>query len=635
MADERRRLQIFRNNPINVATSAEAKALIEGKKGELLDGELIVARYSASGDKAVLGVKGPSGMAYFDSAALETALQSVQAGKGISIDNTDANNPIVNVVLSGSTIGVGEIKLNDGTNDIVTMTGLTATNVTYDGENRNITKAAVTVDGAIAALDSAVDALNNMSIIGDGPITTSYNDDTNEWHVGININEESGLEVTASTVIIKQTSLTYGEGQLKFNIGGVNSTSVELDSSDLVYDASSSETYIADSANVGEALQKLDAKLASLSGKTTVYSGVDAISVTEGQSEGDIKKFDIGLTIAEDEKVLSQDENGLKTTLGIRLDAGEDGENARIVLYGIDEEEIASFDAGDLTKDAFLSGVTIVDTAEGDKAFQFVFKVVGKKGEEAPETIIVPTKDLLGDIQGGDGIDFNGAVVKIDLADQTNNKSVNLSLDGTTEGSKKLNVNVSTNEIAYTETPAEGAKKFTGSDNGSDIADATTTVSALNTLQDEIDAINSQSISGSGAIKITGTTSKTVSLEIADDSFLTQTGDKLDVTTSSISYDATGDTRFAVTGDNGVATGENVASMLNELQDEIDDINAKTHAVSGSNAITVETSGTDQKVDTVSLKLSASGDTTIGEANALVINNDGLFLSNIWDCGTF
>ena len=49
--------------------------------------------------------------------------------------------------------------------------------------------------------------------------------------------------------------------------------------------------------------------------------------------------------------------------------------------------------------------------------------------------------------------------------------------------------------------------------------------------------------------------------------------------------------------------------------------------VQGSNAITVSTKA--EKKQTVSLKLDGAAD------NALAVNANGLYLSNVWDCGTY
>ena len=62
--------------------------------------------------------------------------------------------------------------------------------------------------------------------------------------------------------------------------------------------------------------------------------------------------------------------------------------------------------------------------------------------------------------------------------------------------------------------------------------------------------------------------------------------------------------------------------------------------VQGSNAITVSTKA--EKKQTVSLKLDTTkdgnGDGTTPKpagANALTVNANGLYLSNVWDCGEY
>ena len=140
---------------------------------------------------------------------------------------------------------------------------------------------------------------------------------------------------------------------------------------------------------------------------------------------------------------------------------------------------------------------------------------------------------------------------------------------------------------------------------------------ALSSVSDKVDTLSGKSITG---IEMTGGTAA-----------ITANTDGTKKIT--INADATTVSANTITGSTNIDAG----SVQNALQTIYDTVNAKN--VVGSNAITTSPSGSNTQV---SLKLdeqhsatTATEDQYSAHRNALQITDNGLFLSDVWDAGTY
>lgn len=248
--------------------------------------------------------------------------------------------------------------------------------------------------------------------------------------------------------------------------------------------------------------------------------------------------------------------------------------------------------ADDFVKDSFLDSVAIVKGSKnedetftpsetGDAYFKFVWKTTNGNGADnqngqKSETTYIKTSDILGDLTAGNGIAINdGATISVKVAENTDDNSVKL-----TSGNDGVKVEVTSNKIASGTTEDGETTWSLESDNKSVIADATTTVAAINDLQGQIDDLEAKSIEGKNAINVAvkedDATTQVIELTLAD-SYLSQSEDGLSVETGEVEFDpstaSTVSEKFSGE-DNELATTQEVAKVANELQGEIDSLNA-------------------------------------------------------------
>lgn len=537
MAEKRRRLQLFRNQE-NCNNATDAKQAITGQT--LLDGEVIIARYKEEGKElqGVLAIKGiGDDYVYFDSAALSSALQSVSGGIGISATEKDNNNQRISLNISGET-QEGKIVINDKTSgkNVVEIPGLTAANVTYDKTDNKVITAATTTSAAIKELDAALDAANKANLSG-ATVT--------EGNAGATVTlEDSGKHSLASfTVESSDNNLgvakATGEGiTLDIKSVGANASNGTgtVSGDTTATDPLTQKSYVDNEI----AKAKKTAAVVMGDGKS-IIAGTDIIEFKKNGDETDAEKYYVNMTVGE-------------------------GDGAKV--YNIE------LDAKNFVKDSFLAGAKTVwgpsapaptnpdetspnKNSDHDAAYiELTMKTITDPDPAATggtytfSYIYVKTSDILGDLVGGDGIAIDGSNIAIDLASQTGNSLVKLYLDETA-GGKKLNVNVTTGETAFNEDAEDAKKKWSVAEGKGGLTTATEVVNVANNLQDQIDILSSQTITGSNAISV-------------DDS-------------------------------------------------------------------------QDDNTTTVSLILDGvtSGQVVTNASNALCVTEHGLYLSNVWDCGTF
>ncbi len=151
----------------------------------------------------------------------------------------------------------------------------------------------------------------------------------------------------------------------------------------------------------GEDANKITIESTYVTPEETVYEGENAIVIgdkkdADGELTGD--KI-VSLKIADGEKILSQDTNGLKTTLTINYDS-ESNKVQLLGLTGADNKAqvVSEFDASAFVKDSFLVNAELVgekpaETEGGEpikgQYLKFTFNVV-----EQDDQTLVSTKDV-------------------------------------------------------------------------------------------------------------------------------------------------------------------------------------------------------------------------------------------------
>lgn len=139
------------------------------------------------------------------------------------------------------------------------------------------------------------------------------------------------------------------------------------------------------------------------------YDGTNAIQVSE--VTGGVKT--IALNINPNDKILTNDINGLLATLSLKWVKGEvDGEKDEIQLIGRDGNIISRIDVADFIKDGILDNVTLNTDDTNNPYLSFTFNSASGKN-----TINVPVKDLVDVYLAGNGLTLNENTfsVKIDV----------------------------------------------------------------------------------------------------------------------------------------------------------------------------------------------------------------------------
>ena len=115
----------------------------------------------------------------------------------------------------------------------------------------------------------------------------------------------------------------------------------------------------------------------------------------------------VGLNIVSNSKVLNVENDGLKATIGISYDE----DNSRIILTGIDGQELSSIDARRFIKDGMLDNVAIV-TENDVKYIVFTFNT-----ESGKDVIKFAVEEIFQPYKNSDGINIstdNAIELKID-----------------------------------------------------------------------------------------------------------------------------------------------------------------------------------------------------------------------------
>ena len=140
----------------------------------------------------------------------------------------------------------------------------------------------------------------------------------------------------------------------------------------------------------------------------TQYIGRNAIKISEGNSYKEIS-----VKVKDNDKILSNDSNGLYTTLSLKwvhADA-ESNNKDEIQLIGKDDIVISRIDVTDFIKDGILENVTLDTSDEDNPKLVFVFTSIDGK-----EVVELSVKDIIKLYYPGHGLDLveNTFSIKID-----------------------------------------------------------------------------------------------------------------------------------------------------------------------------------------------------------------------------
>lgn len=205
------------------------------------------------------------------------------------------------------------------------------------------------------------------------------------------VTDEDGVEkvqitATDTTYTLTTTAITNG-AKLTFtgSVNGEDGKPVSVNEFSIV---GSGDTTVTNSGN-------------TVTIDTVEYKGQNAIAISEKDADGDKT---ISLTINPNDKVLSQDATGLKTTLTLNYDSTSN----KVQLLGNtvgDTNLISEFDASAFVKDAFLKSAELVnnDGKNDGKFLKLTFHTVDTDGDPATPTeeiVYVDVKDLFSEISG-------------------------------------------------------------------------------------------------------------------------------------------------------------------------------------------------------------------------------------------
>ena len=148
----------------------------------------------------------------------------------------------------------------------------------------------------------------------------------------------------------------------------------------------------------------------------TQYKGVNAIVVSD---DSGLTKT-VSLKLNENEKVLSNEENGLLTNITLKWD-----NQGLLQLLGKNSNVISEVNMKSFVKDGLLSNVYLDQENPDYPELVFTFIV----GDDTKE-VRVPVKDLLYVYKAGNGLQLNGDVFDIKLSDNNDGKYLTVNSDG-------------------------------------------------------------------------------------------------------------------------------------------------------------------------------------------------------------
>lgn len=196
-----------------------------------------------------------------------------------------------------------------------------------------------------------------------------------------------------------------------------------------------------------------DGILSVASDKLVQYNGVNSISVADVKDG--VKT--ISLKVNENEKVITNDANGLLTTLSLKWVRATDGADVNeIQLLGKNDVVISRIDVAEFIKTGILTNVTLnTDDAENPKlVFEF-------NTEVGVEPIILNVKDLVDIYTAGKGLELIGSEFNLKLnTDGNENRFLTLTDNGLQLNGVEAFVNSVKNDIVSSYEAADNQIKM-------------------------------------------------------------------------------------------------------------------------------------------------------------------------------
>lgn len=141
-----------------------------------------------------------------------------------------------------------------------------------------------------------------------------------------------------------------------------------------------------------------------INAKDVTYYGEDAIKV-------DASSHVVSLAINADDKVLSQDANGLLAHVRLDIDAEADTEGNRYIkLLGKDNADLGKINVAEFIKDSMISGAELDVTEDG------TFLVLSFNNDDVADVRLNVT-DLIDVYLAGDGLTLEGKTFKVSLVE--------------------------------------------------------------------------------------------------------------------------------------------------------------------------------------------------------------------------
>ena len=258
----------------------------------------------------------------------------------------------------------------------------------------------VKVSGIQSAIDNAVEVEKNRAVSEEEKLATTVE----EAHAEIE-RIAGEMQSAANNLTIETQRAQSEEARLETLIGTKIDTEV-LERNDAI------------SISLQEGKEYTDNLVNTLAGKVTANKiSVSAPLSIVNSADGSL----VGLNITSGNKVLNIEDNGLKATVGISYD--EDG--SRIILTGIDGQEISAIDARRFIKDGMLDDVSVV--VENDvKYIVFTFNT-----ESGKDVIKFAVEELFQPYKNSDAINISADnAIELKIDDSGDGKYLKLSANG-------------------------------------------------------------------------------------------------------------------------------------------------------------------------------------------------------------
>lgn len=258
----------------------------------------------------------------------------------------------------------------------------------------------VKVSGIQSAIDNAVEVERNRAVSEEEKLATTVD----EAHAEIE-RIAGEMQSAANNLTIETQRAQSEEARLETLIGTKIDTEV-LERNDAI------------SISLQEGKEYTDNLVNALAGKVTANKiSVSAPLSIVNSADGSL----VGLNITSGNKVLNIEDNGLKATVGISYD--EDG--SRIILTGIDGQEISAIDARRFIKDGMLDDVSVV-TENDVKYIVFTFNT-----ESGKDVIKFAVEELFQPYKNSDAINISADnAIELKIDNSGDGKYLKLSANG-------------------------------------------------------------------------------------------------------------------------------------------------------------------------------------------------------------